>query len=699
MNTVADFETRSRIEIRTQGGYVYAADKSTEVLCLALKPGDDDIVIWSPFLKKSDQIDLDADIIGDRELIDIINATQVWSAHNAQFERLIWRHVMHGRLGFPAVPLSMWRCTAAQAAALALPRKLEQLAVALDLPQKKDKEGSLLIRQLCKPISTGKKKGTFCEDRSRILRLCQYCIQDVVVEDIAERAMPQLSDREQAIYQLDQEINDRGAYVDTEGAKKLYAQVLAEIERLGNLVSDITKGRVESTSQVKKLLEWLKENDVELDNLQKGTVTEALDGADNEDIASQVLKIRQSMSKASVAKIPALLRSASTDSRLRGTTLYHAATTGRWGGRLFQPQNLPRDTYKDEEDVDEAIAGGAEGCPIIAASRCIRGLVTATPGSKLMVSDESSIEARITAWLAGEETALDVFRSGKDAYKVAAMSIYKKAYDVISKDERQIGKVSELALGYQGWTGAFHSMAKNYGVKLVKDEELPRLRHQWNSNICVRVKVKIKGQEKYKDVPAQSHFRSFDGYVQYVADERAVKIIVPWRESHPMTRRLWSGLGDAALKTIRTGKAHHYRDIKFGIEGIFLFMRLPNGRKLAFPYPKIIKADTKYEKGKEVISFMGINTYTRKWERLTTYGGKLTENAVQALARDVLADGMLNLDVLGYPIVLHVHDEVVTDSPTGSVKVVNKVIATPPWWGLDIPLGSEGWEGRRYRKA
>lgn len=702
MNTVIDFETRSRIDIKKTGVYPYACDTSTDVLCIALKPGDDEIVLWSPRLKDVDQLDLDAPLIRDRELIDIIEATNSWSAHNAAFERLIWHWVMVKKYGFSPIPLQQWHCTAAQAAAMALPRKLESLAIALDLPVLKDKKGHQCMLKISKPI---KKTGEWNDDRDLLVKVCNYCIQDVVVEDMVEKTLPPLSPYEQEVWLLDQEINDRGVHVDYAGAKALHVAVKAEEERLLAEIEKLTNGSVQSAKQVAKSLAWLKANDVELDNLQKATVTEAVEGLDDIDESNPAklfLAMRQSLSKASVAKIPALLRGSCSDSRLRGLLLYHAATTGRWGGRLFQPHNLPRDSYKTEEEVEAVIDGKFEGCPIIAASRCLRGLVDAAPGKSLLAVDYSSVEARVTAWLAKEESALRVFRANLDPYKVSASQIYNVPYEKITKDQRQVGKTAELALGYQGWVAAFHKFAKNYGVSLLSDADIVNCGADYKRNITIEMEVVVKGKRQMKTVRVRDKFKKVEDFIQFRTDLVAADIIRAWRLNHPATKALWKGLQEAAFDTIKTGSPHSYGSIRFAMENDFLCMRLPSGRLLRYPYPKIEVRDTKYEKNKQTITFMGEDTYTKKWMRLSTYGGKLTENAVQAISRDLLVNSMFNVRDWGYDIVFHVHDEAVVEYPGLSdghaVGAVENIMIQIPDWARGLPLGAEGWIGKRYRK-
>jgi DNA polymerase len=372
---------------------------------------------------------------------------------------------------------------------------------------------------------------------------------------------------------------------------------------------------------------------------------------------------------ASVAKSEALLRGMSADGRARGLLQFHAAGTGRWAGRRFQPQNLKRPQI---EDTDTAIsilmAGDADlvealyGEPLSVVGDCIRGMVAAPPGKKIVAADYANIEGRVLAWLAGESWKLDAFRAydagtGPDLYKVAYGRAFGIAPKDVSKPQRQIGKVMELALGYQGGVGAFQTMAVNYGVRL-PDEEVEGLR---------------------------------DG----------------WRSAHSAIKAFWWDLERAAIEAVENpGMTTAVRDIRFKVAGSFLFMRLPSGRFLAYAYPEIQpktmpwKDDRGEPVVKESLSYMGVNSYTRKWERCFAYGGLLAENATQAVARDILADAMPRLEVADYPIILTVHDEIVCEvaSGFGSVEEMVSIMTTLPAWADGCPITAEGWEGARYRK-
>ena len=647
-----DFETRSTVDLRKTGVYPYAAHPTTDVWCAAYAFDDGPVEVWR---------------IGEPcpdELAIHVMCGGTLRAWNAQFERVIWNNVM-ARYGWPVPDLEQWHCTAAQAATMALPRALEQAGKALGLDIEKDMKGHSQMLRMSKPRRYDAAGApVWWDDEDRVQRLIDYCKQDVRVERaIAERLRP-LSATERRVYLLDQKINDRGIAIDIPLVEACLELVEEAKDELNETMSDVTNGAVTAASQVKKLQNWLEGQDVDAATLDKAAVIELLERPELPAVVKEALEIRQEAGKASTAKLNAMARVA-PQGRARGLLLYHAASTGRWGGKLIQPQNMPRASVDDVEAAIDAmktrnldIVRMCCGSVHQTASALLRPCLVAAPDHRLIAADYSNIEGRVTAWLAGEQWKVKAFRAfdtghGPDLYKLAYSKSFGVPVDAVSKDQRQVGKVMELALGYQGGVGAFQSMARLYGID-VEDEEA-------------------------------------DGLKQ------------AWREAHPATRSLWANLDWAALEAVRNpGKVTAVSNgrIKFRVKGGFLWMVLPSGRPLAYARPRIIDALMPWGETREQVEIVGVNATSYGWQRERLYGGRLAENSIQAIARDIMAHAMLALDEAGYRIVLTVHDEIVCEEPTpgGTVEQVERIMCRLPSWAVGCPITAEGWEGRRYRK-
>lgn len=661
-----DFETRSAAPLKKCGAAAYAQDPTTEAICLALKWKDEDNPkIWfSPNFRFPHYRWASLPLIGDDQVKQMMAEADIIEAHNAQFEFNIWKYVMP-RYGFDMFDVSKLRCSAAKAAMYGLPRDLAGACTAAGVAQQKDMEGSRLMMTLCKPRKALKAEMLSDPDWEHKLywrgtpadfaRLGAYCLQDVRSEEALSDAIPELPETEQKLWQLDLRINDRGIRIDSGAVRDILecvenhsADMRKEFQRMTGL---------DSPTQRQKTLEHLIALGVQMEGLTAGDVKAALESTENP-TAKRILEIRQSLSKSSTAKYQAFLDAKGADDRIRGCFMYHGAGTGRWAGRIIQPQNFPRGTFSDVEpcirffqnhDIDSVKM--FYGDPMVAASTCIRSMIVPKPGYDFICADYSSIEGRVLAWLAGEETALEVYRSGRDPYKVAASAIYHVPYDEVTKQQRQIGKVAELALGYQGSSGAFNMMALGYGVK--------------------------------------------------VPEAEVKQIVEKWRESRPMTTRFWKELEKACQAAIKNpGKTYVYRSIKFGVRGNMLAMKLPSGRCLWYMNPRIEPKEMSWGEVKNVIAFDGVNSTTRKWGRQYLYGGLLAENATQATARDLLVNGMFSVEAEGYSVVMHVHDEMIAEVPEGfgSVEELELLMCALPDWGKDIPLKAEGWRGKRYKK-
>ena len=624
------------------------------------------------------------------------------TAHNAAFERVIWHHIFTPRHGWPEPALEQWRCTMAQALALSLPGGLDNLAGALGVAGKKDAAGYRKMMQMSKPRNI-LDDGTviWWDDAERLAGLYAYCAQDVVVEREVGKRLLELRPFEQRLWQLDQRINDRGVHVDSDLCAASNGIAGAMQSRLDKAMRTATDGAVTGCMNANQLRDWLILRGVETDSVDKESVAALLSSVIPDDV-QKALELRQQGSRTSTAKADALLRGMNADGRARGMLQYHAANTGRWGGRRFQPQNLKRPD--ENTDTDAAIAQIKSGNPdlmlmlhddpVSVLGDCLRGLVDVEPGNVMRAGDFSNIEGRVLAWLAGEQWKLDAFAAydrgeGEDLYKVTAGAILDKPAAEVTKPERQsVGKVSELALGYQGGVGAMATMSGGrVDFALLYDMLAAKMPDH-----------AARAETSFKERGAGYEARWW----------QAAEIIkLAWRERHPGIKSLWRSAGDAAMDAVRQpGSVQTVGKMAFRKAGSFLFMQLPSGRCLSYPYPRIERKKTPWLDDDEepiyqdTVTFMGEAPQSRAWVRQTTYGGKLVENATQAVARDLLAHAMVTLDAAGWPIVLHVHDEIVCETPAdfGSTEELERLMSSMPAWANGCPVSTEGWSGERYRK-
>jgi len=682
-----DTETYSATPIRN-GHYRYAED--VEITLFAYAVGTDgDIEVVD--LTSGETLPEDIQYM----LVDPA-VTKVF--HNSAFDRAVIR----GALDID-IPVSQIHDTMVQALAHALPAGLSQLCVALDVPVDlaKEKTGKSLINLFCKPRPKNwtldrATKETHPEEWAQFI---DYAGNDIASMRYIHGKMPNWNyeGMERRLWELDQKINDRGFEVDLELATAAVKAIKKSQKKLSKRTQDITDNEVERTTQRDKLLKHLVESyGVHLPDMQKATIEKRLQDPDLPVEVKELLSIRQKASTTSTSKYNALIRSVGHDGRLRGTLQYDgAARTRRWAGRIFQPQNLPRPTHRNDDILQAIEAVKLNVIDLIdpddvigLMSSAVRGCIKASPNKKLYVSDLSNIEGRKGAWFANENWKLQAFRdydngTGHDLYKVA----YGKAFNVdpasVDKDDRQIGKVMELMLQYGGGVGAFLTGALTYGIdldflagtawpKLPGDiQQEARAFHQWQMK---------QGRSDYGLKPPV--YMAMDGLKRL------------WREAHPNIAALWKELENGARKAIKNPKTKvRVRRVIFYRSGSWLRCVLPSGACLCYPAPQID------EKGQ--ISYMGVHPYTRKWKRLRTYGGKLLENICQSSARDVMAWRMLPVEDAGYNTVLTVHDELITEAPdTGeySHEHLSALLETNPEWCKDLPLAAGGFEDYRYRK-
>jgi DNA polymerase len=722
-----DLETYSPEPI-TNGVHKYA--ESVEILIRALALDDGDVIMrdltpgGQDWCLVGDDVEpaLPAHVAElDRALKD--DTIEVW-AQNSAFDRTVERHA-----GLQ-IPLHRWRDTMVQALAHSLPGSLGAMCEVLRIPtdKAKDKAGKALITLFCKPPGANLKRGratreTHPEEWKRFL---VYAGQDIIAMRECHKRMPMWNYKgdELALWHLDQRINDRGVAIDLDlAAAAVRAVDLAQIG-LKEQVQEATNGEVDSATRVDAmLLHILAEYGVDLPDMQKATLERRVADPDLPEGLRELLRIRLQASATSTSKYKVLMRATSSDSRLRALLQFCGASrTGRWAGRIFQPQNLPSRGLLPQDDVEAGIIALKDDCAHLLfdnvmklTSSAVRGCIVAPPGKKLVVADLSNIEGRDQAWLAGERWKLQAFRdfdagTGPDLYKMSYGKSFNVHPDTVTKDQRQIGKVQELALGYEGGVGAFVTFAANYGIDL--DDLAERAVKFIPGEVMGQAHVMLQWhRSKGRDPAAKLQMADRTWLV-------CESFKLGWRAGHKEIAAYWKEL-DACVRaaidtpgtTIPCGKVRIRRD------GAWLRIVLPSGRALCYPSPQLQaekrkKVDTETvglealeseqpSTGRTQITFMGMNQYTRKWERRFAYGGLLFENICQAVARDVMAHNMPAIEAAGYEIVLTVHDEIIAeapDSPEFNAEHLASLLAANPPWAPDMPLAAAGFEAKRYRK-
>jgi len=611
-------------------------------------------------------------------------------AHNAMFDRNVMR------IG----PLEKWRCTMVKAMSHSLPGSLDKLCEILGVAQDKakHKEGKDLVRLFCmpRPKTSKIRRATRETHPAEWQRFLAYAGNDIEAMRAVDKKLPawNYQGAELALWHLDQRINDRGFAVDIDLARSATDAIDREQMRLAQAAHAHTDGAVNAATQRDTLLEYiLAQYNIALDDL-KGSTVDRLLADDSLPVAfHDLLRIRQQASTTSTSKYRAIINGA-TDGRLRGTLQFNGAgRTGRWAGRTFQPQNLPRPAL-DNDEIDSGIVAIKNGVADLITdnvmklcSSAIRGCIIAPPGRKLVVADLSNIEGRMLAWLAGEEWKLHAFRdfdagTGHDLYKLAYAKAFKIAPEAVTKDQRQVGKVMELALGYEGGVGAFLTFAAAYRIDLEAMAATAR------DTLPEDLRAKAADFHAWTEKEKRSTFGlSREAFITCDVFKRG------WRQGHPNVASLWKELEQTCITAVESpGMTLTCGRFKVRRDGAWLRVGLPSGRALCYPMPRV-------DEGK--LTYMGTNQYTRQWTRLKTYGGKLAENATQAAARDVLAGSMHSIEASGYAIVLTVHDEIITETPDEAafnVPRLSELMSTPPSWAPDLPLAAAGFDSPRYKK-
>lgn len=713
MNRVTlDFESRSPIDLRKVGSWPYAENLLTQIMCLSLKVHGQLPYLWVPpeVLHLYDTLALaccpDFVWVEDPAFVTkLIDWADIIEAHNIEFEVSLWTEIMHKRFGFPDLREQPYfdklRCSASVAAMHSLPRKLEIVCRVLDLPIQKDDEGHKLMLKMCKPRTPRKaekeadptwaSKVWYHETPADLLRQAQYCARDVEAEECLSDRLGDLPPDELAVWRIDQRANWRGVTLDQELCRLLIA---VREEFLADISAEFKQITGFKPSQTGLLKDWVNSMGVYTETVDKTRIQELLDDETVQNPVRRALEIRQAFAKTSLKKLDKALLIVCTDGRIRSNLMYHGAGTGRWSGKGMQLQNLPSiGLIEDIQQCTEMIRAGVDLETLklfytdiqIALSSCIRGVLRASQGSTLYAADFSSIEGRVLAWLAGDTHIIQAYLDGKDMYKIAATTVYPGlTYEEVTKAQRTVGKIPELAGGYGGGWRAYMAFAKTYKLKPPAD-----------------VVASLK-PEDYWDwwLPDEKRTEA-NRYTQEEAEfcKWFSPIVRSWRSTRQGTVNLWAGLEDACMNAIRNpGQAFEYAGIWYGVENGFLKCRLPSGRCLFYYQPRIMTKE-----GRPQIAYMATDSSKGGAWRLTfSYGGKLTENVVQAIARDLMSSAMIRIDQadLGIDLLFTVHDEIIEEGPEGCIdlKGFEDMMSVVPDWAEGCPVEAEGWVGEYYRK-
>lgn len=640
-----DIETYSDVNLKKYGVYRYAGSPHFKILLLAYAVDDDPVEVID--LANGDTI--------PKDLLSYFTAKDIQRrAFNAQFERVCLSRMLQ---------TSKWECLMVKAASMGLNGSLMSVGKALNIAEDKQKleTGKNLIRLFSVPRKPSKANGmktvfTAKDKPEEWLQFMAYCANDVEAEREIDRKLSfmKTTDTERRIWQLDQKINDTGVMLDldlAEAATLLDERQSKIFERRYEEISGISSPR-----KLAKLKEWiLEQTGEEVTKITKGNLPVLIKQFEKHPNVIEALEIRQRLSRSSVSKYKAMIELAGEDQRARGLFRFYGASTGRWAGRGIQPQNLPRNYLKDldiardiirERDLD--LVEMMYEDPSDVMSQLIRTAIVPAPGKAFAVADFSAIEARVIAWLSGENWRLDVFKDHGKIYEASASQMFNIPIEKVDYSLRQKGKVAELALGYQGSVGALKQMgALEMGLQ----------------------------------------------------EEELMPLVDQWRSTNPAIVALWYALEAAVKECISTRTIQHLNGLSIDYGYSMLFIKLPSGRELAYP-KALIRPHSKFV-GSEEIAYSELNP-DGSWRTVSTYGGKLTENVVQAIARDCLVEAMLRIDKAGHQIVMHIHDEVVIECDKELAEEVLgevlEIMRQPIEWAQGLPLNADGFVCEYYQK-
>ena len=680
------------------GAARYSEHPDAEVLCLAYtwpeKPNKP-FSLWRWFPEVTDN---------PQGLFDYLANGGLLEAWNVTFEYWVWTNICVKKYGWPELPVNQLRCAMAKSRAFGLPGKLKDAGEILNIKNKKDAKGDKLIKWFCVPRDPTKtnvnKRNIFDPvdilSDDQVKNFIEYNGKDVLAEIEISSLVPDLSDFELKFWQCDQAINRRGVQIDIQGLEDCIKIVEQARIKYDGIINKITGGIAKRASELPRIKLWArKSHNFDIDSLN-ALNTELLLKCDYLPTPIRtVIEAREQVNSAAVSKLFTIKNQLADDGRLHDLFVYHAARTGRAAGKGAQPQNLPRDgawPSWNRQDAEKALCifsfcnGAAKAfsasssldylniaypniSPIALVSGCLRSLFIAKPGHVLIGSDYNSIEAVVLAALAGEEWRLEVFRTHGKIYEMSAAKIRGVPFDGNqNKELRMLGKVAELASGYQGWIGAWEQA----------------------------------------------------GAGQYLSKDEIKTAILNWRKASPNIVEFWGGQqrnwnkeyygveGSAILAVLSPGKEFNYKQIGYIVKNDILYCRLPSGRNLVYHRPRLTASSRPHREGTYELSFESWNTNPKygptAWLRMSTYGGKLAENIVQAVARDILANAIINLESLNLPVVLHVHDEIVCEIPESivtdtTIDFFEKILMSPLDWAKNWPIkASGGWINKRYGK-
>lgn len=667
-----DLESYSECNLKTCGAYRYAEDPSTELLCAAFAFDDGPVHLWLPYerfelpegfyAQVKTSLEPGAKLYLDGQVPEVMRSHLAASgqlrAHNANFERTILNGHVGQALGVPRIEIEQTVCTAAKCAEYGLPRALDKAANAAGT-HPKNQSGKPDMMAVTKPRSGSVKRYTPHNSPERFLKLYAYNMDDVRAERALDDFVPELSRAEQTVYELDQRMNDRGVRVDLTAIDNMRFLIAEHLQVLEKRCLKLVGVK---PTQRQKIVDWIREQNFKIPDMQAQTVLKILKRKDVPKKIRRVLKIYSIYNMKAPTKLAAMLRAVCRDGCLHGMFLFYGANTGRWSSLIVQLQNLFRPKIKETGVAIEAMAARDlewirtlyDLDPMIIFASCIRGMLIAKVGRDILALDFKSIEARIVAWLAGAKDILEVFRGHGKIYEHTAAKIYKKLIKLITEDERFIGKIAVLALGYQGAKAAFMKMAKQFNVDI---------------------------SEAFAD-----------------------RIVREWRAANPKITKLWVHMNAAAIKAVRfSGETFSIPNglISFKVSSNWLYMVLPSGRRLSYFKPSVSEdKQATNEQYRFTLHYWGIDTYTRAYCKCDTYGGKLLQNACEGIARDLLVAGLFKLENAGYDPIGSVHDEGLMEPTTthGSIEEAKELICSPLPWAVGLPVAVSGFRESQYRK-